>query len=458
MKIIICGAGQVGTDIAKYLSDEADSVTLIDTDIKLTDELNEKIDVRAIAGNGSYPDILQSAGAADTDMIVAVTPSDELNIVICSVAHSLFNIPTKIARIRAPEYLDKRWATLYKKGNIPIDVIISPEMEMAKSITRTLSVPGALEVLPLADGKIYLLAMRCKKDCPLINTPIEKIGAVVPDLHLSTISIIRSGRSLVPRLDEQIEEQDEVYFLVPSEEVSKAAAAFGYDEPSSGKIVIFGAGRTSLFLAESLLDADPSRSITIIEKDSELAEVAANAFANIKVINGDFLEYEILEEAGIRQTETVIALTSYDEDNILGSLLAKRYGVRQTFSLTGKMAYHNLIANLGIDVVLDTKAVTISGIIRNVRKGFVKSSFAIEGGIAELLEIDISEETGYIHKKVKSLDLPKGVFLGAVLRRDKFIVPTEDLTFDKGDRLFFLARHNAVKALEKTFSGGFSLF
>jgi len=458
MKIIICGAGQVGTDIAKYLSDEADSVTLIDTDIKLTDELNEKIDVRAIAGNGSYPDILQSAGAADTDMIVAVTPSDELNIVICSVAHSLFNIPTKIARIRAPEYLDKRWATLYKKGNIPIDVTISPEIEMAKSITRTLSVPGALEVLPLADGKIYLLAMRCKKDCPLISIPIEKIGAVVPDLHLSIISIIRSGHSLVPRLDEQIEEQDEVYFLIPSEEVPKAAAAFGYDEPTSGKIVIFGAGRTSLFLAESLLEADPSRSITIIEKDSELAEAAANALANIKVINGDFLEYEILEEAGIRQTETVIALTPYDEDNILGSLLAKRYGVRQTFSLTGKMAYHNLIANLGIDVVLDTKAVTISGIIRNVRKGFVKSSFAIEGGIAELLEIDISEETGYVHKKVKSLDLPKGVFLGAILRRDKFIVPTDDLAFDKGDRLFFLARHNAIKALEKTFSGGFSLF
>ncbi len=458
MKIIICGAGQVGTNIAKYLAEEENAVTLIDSDEQVIDDISESIDVRAVYGHGSYPEILEEAGAKNADMIIAVTPSDELNMVTCLVAKSIFNLPTKIARIRSPEYLGSEWANIYTSGNMPIDVIISPEIEMAKAVERNLGAPGALEVVPLLNNKVYLLAVRCDENSPVLHITLRQIASIFPDIVMNIVGILRGGHLLLPSLDEHIQLNDEVYFVVEAAQVLRSLNAFGHEERAANHIVIFGAGRIGTYLAGQLEEKKLVDSVTIIERDASVAEQASEALPGVKIINGDFLEAEILEEAGIRNIETTIALTPEDEDNILGSLLVRRYGVKQTFAMVNKVAYNNLVANLGVDVVLDPKSITISSIIHHVRRGNIQSAYAIRGGIAEVLEIDISTNAEYIGMPVGEMELPKGAVLGGIFREDSLLIPNVDTVLAIGDILLFFVRHGAIKNVEKMFSSGFDLF
>lgn len=452
MKTIICGAGQVGQNIAEYLTDEDDDVTLVDIDDKVLAEIGETLDVRGVVGYGTYPSVLRDAGAENTDMIIAVTPNDEINMITCLVAQKLFNVPLKIARIRNPEYLSKSWAVMYEGSIMPIDVPISPEMEMAKSITRTLSTAGAVEVVPLSDGKVHLIAVRCKADSPLIRTEVNNILMVYPELSLSVAAIVRGGRVITPYPNEQLQDRDEIYFLVPSEQIQQALAAFGYEETVNQKVIIAGAGRTTEYLMKFLTDTKPEYTLTVIEKDKNKAAKMADMFGMINVINGDYLEPEILEEAGIRETHTMIALTEFDEDNIFVSLLAKRYGVGRAFSLVNKILYHNLVANLGVDVILDLKVVTISGIVSYVRGKSVKKSYSVRGGRDELLEIIIDKSSRFRGKKISSLAMPKGAFLAGMLREDKFIIPREDMMMKMDDVLYIWARHYVITEIEKMFA------
>ena len=458
MKIIICGAGQVGTNIAKYLAEEENAVTLIDSDEEVVDDISESIDVRAVYGHGSYPEILEEAGANNADMIISVTPSDELNMVTCLVANSIFNIPTKIARIRSPEYLGSEWANIYTSGNMPIDVIISPEIEMAKAIERNLSAPGALEVIPLLNEQVYLLSVRCDEESPVLHISLREIASIFPDIVMNITGILRNGHLIFPSMEESIEVNDEVYFVVKSSQVLRALNAFGHEERVANHIVIFGAGRIGLYLAGQLEENKLVDSVTIIERDADIAEHASEVLPGVKIIHGDFLEAEILEEAGIRNIETSIALSGEDEDNILGSLLVKRYGVKQTFAMVDKVAYNNLVANLGVDVVLDPKSITISSIIHHVRRGNIQSAYAIRGGIAEVLEVDISANAEYIGMRVEEMELPKGSVLCGIFREDNFILPNSDTLLNSGDILLFFVRHGAIKNIEKMFSSGFNLF
>ncbi|MBR7158813.1 MAG: Trk system potassium transporter TrkA [Alphaproteobacteria bacterium] len=458
MKIIICGAGQVGTDIAKYLAEEENAVTLIDSDEEVVDNISESIDVRAVYGHGSYPEILEEAGAENADMIIAVTPSDELNMVTSLVANSIFHIPTKIARIRSPEYLGREWADIYTSGNMPIDVIISPEIEMAKAIERNLSAPGALEVIPLLNEQVYLLSVRCDENCPVLRISLRQIASIFPDIAMSVTGIVRNGHLLFPSLEEHIQLNDEVYFLVKSSQVLRALNAFGHEERAANHIVIFGAGRIGVYLAGQLEEKKLVDSVTIIERDAHTAEKASEALPDVKIIHGDFLEADILEEAGIRNIETSIALSGEDEDNILGSLLVRRYGVKQTFAMVDKVAYNNLVANLGVDVVLDPKSITISSIIHHIRRGNIQSAYAIRGGIAEVLEVDISANAEYIGMPVEEMVLPKGAVWGGIFRDDNLLLPYGDTVLASGDILLFFVRHGAIKNVEKMFSAGFNLF
>ena len=356
MKVIICGAGQVGYHIASYLASEQNDVTVIDQAPELIARVNETLDVQAFVGNASQPDVLENAGAADADMIIAVTFADEVNMVACQVAHSLFNVPTKIARIRQQSFLEPVWADLFSRDHMPIDVIISPEIEVAQAISRRLAVPGAFDMIPLAEDKVRVIGVRCMEDCPIVNTPLRQLTELFPDLHIVVVGIVHEENAFIPKSTDQMVPGDEVYFVADTEHVPRALAAFGYQEQEAHRMVIIGGGNIGLNLAK-LIEATPDMTARIIERDQARARKIASLLPDTMVTWGDGLDAEILEEINIRSADTVVAVTDDDETNILGSLLAKRYGVERTIALANKTTYSSLVTTLGIDVLVNPRAI-----------------------------------------------------------------------------------------------------
>ena len=267
MKVIVCGAGQVGYNIARYLAVAGNDVTAIDQRAELTQKIGESLDIQAITGFASHPEVLEQAGAEDAEMLIAVTNADEVNMVTCQVAHSLFNVPTKIARVRHQSYLQSRWRDLFRREHMPIDVIISPELEVARAITRRLEVPGATDVTPFADDRVRLIAARCGPDCPILDTPLRQLTFLFPDLHLTCVGILRGDRFFVPGGDDHLIAGDEVYSVVETSHVARAMRAFGHEEKTAERIVIAGGGNIGLFLAQELEASRPQATLTLIEAD-----------------------------------------------------------------------------------------------------------------------------------------------------------------------------------------------
>ncbi|HER26103.1 MAG TPA: Trk system potassium transporter TrkA, partial [Rhodospirillales bacterium] len=373
MKVIVCGAGLVGSNIARHLSMENNDVTIVDQSAELVRRISDSIDVNGVVGHASHPDILELAGANDADMIIAVTYADEVNMVACQVAHSLFDVPTKIARIRNQSYLETMWANLFSRDNLPIDVIISPEIEVARAVTRRLQVPGAFEMIPLVDDKVRLLGVRCKEDCPLVHTPLKQLTKLFPDLNIVIVGLMRDNVPSVPSGDDQMQPGDEVYFVVETGHLPRAMAAFGHEESEARRLLIFGGGNIGLFLAQQVEKEFPWVRTKIIESDSKRAEAISGQLEKTIVLNGDVLDREVLEEANIGATETVVAVTNDDETNILASLLAKRMGTRRVVTLINKDTYEPLVASLGIDVVVSPRHITVSIILQHVRRGRIHS-------------------------------------------------------------------------------------
>ena len=361
MKIIILGAGQVGSTVASELArEETNEITVIDTDQHILTELQDRLDLRTLCGNGSYPNMLEMAGADDADMLIALTNSDEINMVACQIAHSLFNVPTKIARVRQQSYLNPMWADLFSRDNLPIDVIISPELEVAKAIGRRMSVSGAFDMIPLADGKVRVIGVRCTERCPIVFTPLLQLTTLFPDLNIIIVGILRDGEPTVPTSNDQMLPGDEVYFVVDAAHVPRAMAAFGHDEKAARRVVIVGGGNIGLNLARELMEGRRGISTKIIERDRDRARKVAQALPGATIILGDALEADILEEANVSTAETVVAVSNDDETNILASLLAKRSGAGRVVTLINKPSYGPLISNLGIDVVVSPRAITVS--------------------------------------------------------------------------------------------------
>ncbi len=333
MKAIICGAGQVGSNIARVLAQENVDVTVIDQRQELIQKINESLEVQAMVGHASQPDVLEAAGAADADLLIAVTVSDEVNMVACQVAHTLFDVPTKIARVRARSYLQPIWSDLFASDQLPIDTIISPEIEVAHAISRRLTVPGAFELIPLADGKLRLAGVRCAEDCPILHTPLRQLTSLFPDLSIIVVGVRRDDRPIVPTGDDQLLPGDDVYFVVDTEQMSRAMAAFGHEEPEARRIVIIGGGNIGLCLAEDIEQRESGVRARVIEFDKQRAEHVAQSCSRTIVLHGDALDPEILEEASVANAETVVAVTNDDEVNILSSLLAKRSGAGKVLAL-----------------------------------------------------------------------------------------------------------------------------
>ncbi len=449
MKVVICGAGQVGFNIARPLAEENIDVTVIDQSRELVRKLTDSYDVRGLVGFGSHPEMLENAGAADCDMLIAVTFHDEVNMVACQVAHSLFNVPTKIARVRAQSYLKPGWANLFSRDHMPIDVIISPEIEVARAVSRALQVPGAIDMIPFAEDRVRLIGVRIEDDCPIINTPLRQLTELFPDLHLVVTGIVRGNRLIVPSGDDQMLPGDEVYFVADTLHVGRAMPLFGHEEQEARRVIIVGGGNIGLFFARQVEAQDNSVKLKIIEANRQRAELIADQLSKAVVLHGDALDTEILEEANVRETEAVIALTNDDEVNILSSLMAKQLGCRKAITLINNQAYESLVGSLGIDVVINPRATTVSSILQHVRRGRIRRVHSLRDGAAEVLEAEALETSSLVGTPLRDIHLPDGIIIGALVRGDQVLTPRGDTVIQGRDRVIVFAQRDKVRTVEK---------
>lgn len=459
MRIIVCGAGQVGISIARQLSVEGNDVTVIDQSAELIQKVSDTLDVKARVGFASHPTILEEVGAENTDMIIAVTLSDEINMVACQVAHSLFNIPTKIARIRNQNYLQPEWMHLYRHDHLPIDYIISPEVEVAKAVVHRLHVPGAVDTIPFSDGRIKVIGLRCTLDCPMINMSISRVQKKLSEINVSIMGIMRGDNFMIAADEIELLEDDELYFACDTKYVQNAMEMFGHEEREARRIIIIGGGNVGLFLAEHLELEDADMKIKLIEINKERAEYVADKLSRTTVINGNALSQEILDEANVAAAETVIAVSNDDEVNILSSLLAKRFGCHRVVTLVNNAAsYSPLVSSLGIDVAVNPREITISSILQHIRKGRILSVHSICKGKAEVIEAEAVEASPIVGKNLKNLDLPNGVKVGVISRGDYVMVPDDETVIQAGDSLIILSQADMVNQVEKVFSVKFEFF
>jgi len=452
MRVIVCGAGQVGSSIARQLAGEANDVTVIDSDPEIASKLSESVDVRCLVGGASLPDVLDRAGAGDADMVIAVTYSDEVNMVACQVAHSIFDVPEKIARVRHQSYLNPAWADLYSRDHMPNDLIISPEIEVARAIERRLQVPGAIDMLPFGDGRLRVIAVRCEERCPVINTPLRQLTEIFPALNIVVLAIIRDGRLIVPRGDDQMLVGDEVYFVADTEHVQRAMNVFGHEEREARRIVIIGGGNIGLFLARDLEAAHSGINLKIVELDKARAQYLAEQLRRTTVIHGDALDSDILEEVNIGLTEAVIAVSNDDEVNILAALLAKRAGCKKAISLVNNPSYGPLMGSLGVDVSVSPRESTVSTILQRIRRGRILTVHSIREGAAEIIEAEALATSPLVGTPLNEIKLPGGILIGAILRGEEVVIPRGDTVIREHDRVVIMAAAHAVKKLEQMFS------
>lgn len=452
MKIIVCGAGLVGMNIANYLLVAGHDVTAVDQRPDLAQKLGESLDIQAIAGHASHPDILARAGASDADLLIAVTQSDEVNMVACQVAHTLFDVPTKIARIRQQAYLEPRWQDLFRAEHLPIDVIISPELEVAKTIDRRLQVPGALEVVPFVDGKVRLMAARCLPECPLLDTPLRQLTYLFPNLKLTCVGVVRGEHFFMPGGDDELLVNDEVYFVIDTARTARAMSALGYDDPPPQRALIVGGGNIGWFLAERFAERSSHGAVKIIEWNKKRAEWLAAQSSRITILHGDARDQRLLMEANAANADAIICVTNDDEVNIMSALLAKRLGCGRALSLVNHATYAPLLGPLGIDVAVNPRETTVSSVLRHVRRGRIRAVRSIVDGAAEVFEAEALETSPLVGVPIRDARMPAGVLIGAVVRGDDVVSPRGDTVIQAGDRIVVAAKAAAVKRVEKFFA------
>jgi len=458
MNIIICGAGRVGFTIAKLLSEQGHSITVIDQSSEDIQKINDSLDVKAIVGKATYPSILEKANASDTDMIIAVTRNDEINMLICQISFSIFNIPKKIARIRSQDYLNPKFTRVYNKENLPIDVIISPEIEIAKSIQRKLEAPGALDSVPFADNQIRLLEILIKDNCKSINIKFNELTKKYPKLEANIIGINREEKFFIPKKTDSVKKDDKIYVIINSSQMAETLKAFGHEEKISKKILIIGGGNIGFNLAKNIEETLDSVRVKIVEKDKKRAEYLAQELNDSIVINGNGLDEEVLAEANLDEAETVLALTNDDEDNLMVSVLVEKFAKdkkdvddKRTMALINKPNYSLLQSSLKIDDLIDPRMNTVSSILKHVHKGTIENAYTISNGEYEVIEAEIIETSELINKELKNSNLPEEIRIGAILRNEKVIIPTSDFVFKKEDQVVFLAKKDSISFVENMF-------
>jgi trk system potassium uptake protein TrkA len=451
MKVIICGAGQVGFGIAERLAAEHNDVTVIDSSPVLIQQITESLDVQGIVGHGAYPDVLQRAGAEDADMIIAVTFTDEVNMMACQVAYSLFNVTTKIARVRAQSYLAPGWQNLFMRDHLPIDVIISPEMAVSEMVLRRLSLPGAFETINFVDDKVIVMGITCEEECPVVNTPLEQLTELFPDLAAVVVGIVRDGKLYVPHSSDQMLVGDDVYLVAERSQAERTLGIFGHEEKQARRIVIAGGGNVGYFVASKLEALESRTQVKIIEFNRDRAVYIADRLRKAVILNGNALEAELLREAGADDTEVFVALTNDDKVNILSSLMAKQEGAGRVLSLVNNSDYSPMLKSLGIDASISPRATTISAILQHVRRGRIRGVHSIRNGMAEVLEAEALETATLVGKSLRDADLPDGLRIGAIVRGGNVVIPDGNTEIRPHDRIVMFALAERVREVEHMF-------
>ena len=452
MNIIICGAGRVGFTIAKLLVEQNHSITVIDQSSEDIQKINDSLDVKAIVGKATYPSVLEKANATEADMIIAVTKNDEINMLVCQIAYTVFNVPKKIARIRSQDYLNPKFSKVYNKENLPIDVIISPEIEIAKSIQRKLEAPGALDNVPFAENKIRLLEISINKSCPLKNIKLNELTKKFPKLEANILGVIRKEKFIILKKNDVLEENDKAYVIINSAQMQLTLSAFGHNEKISNKILIIGGGNIGFNLAKNIEQSFESARIKIIEKDKDRAEYIANELNNSIIINGNGLDEDVLSEANLEEIETVLALTNDDEDNLMVSVLVEKFSKnKRTMALINKPNYSLLQSSLKIDDLIDPRMNTVSSILKHVHKGTIETAYSILNGEYEVIEAEIIETSELINKELKNSNLPEEIRIGAIARGNDIIIPRSSFVFLKEDTVVFLAKRDQLPIVENMF-------
>ena len=449
MKVIICGAGQVGWQIASHLAGERNKVTIVDSNPELVRRATDTLDVRGIAGFASYPDVLEKAGAKDADMIIAATQSDEINMVTCQVAHSVFGVPRKIARLRAQSYLDAIYSDLYRRDHLPIDVVISPEREVAEAALQRLAAPATFDTESFMKGRVQLLGLALDDDCPVLNTPLRQLNELFSTLRAIVVGVRREGRLFAPEPEDQLFLGDQIYVFSHSEDMNRTLDIFGKTTHKQERIVIIGGGHVGLGVARALETRTEKLRVKVIEKNRAIAENAADHLQRTIVLNGDGLDMDILLEAGIDRADAILAVTDDDKTNLLVAVRAKAAGCQMAIALVNDPSLVSLMGPLNIDAYINPRATTVSSILRHIRHGRVRAIYSIGDTEAEVIEAQVLSTSPLAGQIIRDISFPEGVLVGAVLKGDKVLKPHGDLRMEDGDVVLLFALTKDVAEVER---------
>lgn len=450
MRVLICGAGRVGQGIARQLAAEKHSIIIVDSDPELVDKVSTDLDVRGVVGHAAHPDVLRAASVEECEMIIAVTYHDEVNMVICQIAHTLFNVPTKVARVRARAYLEKSAGDLFTRGGLPIDMVISPEIAVGDAILQRIRTPGALTTASFAKGKIKLFGFEVGPDSPVLDTALDQFSDLFPDLEARVVGIGRGKTLFSPRSNDRLLENDRAYLTVQDAHASRIKRILNKDYSDAKHIVIVGGGNIGVYLA-SKIEEELSARVRLVENDPARAEKAVMQLKRSIVISGDGLSAGILEEAGVSSADFVIALTNDDKSNLLICNLAKRAGAKRTLALVNSIELADLSRDLRVDVVLDPRALTVSRILQRLRRGRILNLLSLENGAAETVEGVVLESSPLIGQNIGYDDLAEGVTAAAVIRGGEILLPSPTLRVKSDDRVIVFYEKHMTRKVEQFF-------
>ncbi|TCO73165.1 Trk system potassium transporter TrkA [Chromatocurvus halotolerans] len=457
MKIIILGAGQVGGTLAEHLANEKNDIVVVDTDSDRLRNLKDRLDIAVITGQASHPDVLARAGADDAEMIVAVTNSDEINMMACQIAHTLFHTPRKISRVRSPSYLVHQ-ELLFQRDNIPVDVIIGPEQLITDSIRQLIINPGALQVMDFAEGRVQLVAVRTIHGGPMLGQALSEIRKHMPRVDTRVAAIFRRNRPIIPEGDTVVEADDEVFFIAARGNIRKVMSELRRIDKPYRNVMIAGGGNIGARLAQTI---EGDYAVKLIENSYLRCRDLAEQLRHTLVIEGSAAEPQLLHEENIETMDVFCALTANDESNIMMSMLAKRLGAKKVITLITNPAYAELVGD-EIDIAISPQQITISSLLAHVRRGDISSVHSLRRGAAEAIEV-IARGDAYssrvIGRELDQISLPPGVTIGAIVRGDKVLIAHGNVVVEPDDHIIlFLVDKTKLAAVEKLFAVGFGFF
>ncbi len=448
MNIIICGAGEVGYSLARYLSSDNMKVTLIDESSEKLEKVSLSLDVRTLVGKSSNPHILAQANVEKTDLLISVTDNDETNILTCEISKILFKIPTTIARIKEKEFLNKKWLELFSEKGFRVDYIISPEDEVASMLARLVAVSGAHDLISFVEDRVRLIGFKLDNECPVLDTPLKDLTELFPNLNSKIVCMVRDENTIIPNKMEELKEGDDIYLLSDNKNIKRVLNVFGKKIIKSRRVIIIGAGIIALNIAKILEINDPDSSITIIENDKETAERAAMQLEKANVLLGDAVEPEIITEAEISKADIVFSVTNSDEINTLVSTLSKKAGAKNCYALLNGDKYLPVISLMDIDGIISPKELTVSKVLKYIRRGDVSDVYELQSGKAEIIEFQVKETSKLVGIPLKKTNLPEHTIIGTIVRDNIVITPTGDTIIETGDKVVMCLLHESIHDLE----------